>query len=174
MLNYKNHGLPGSPNEEDSFAFVEGNLHSTWTSSGDSSAFFVPLGTTSVEASDNNHRDNPRDNQAPDKGTFDDLGDNSDDDEEDDPPGAHSDPSTLDSGVASTSGLQRGSNDFSNFSTTARKGSSSNASLMKISRLQRDQSPIDRDERWHVKPDDDEDGDDDECIFRPTGGQADC
>ena len=74
--------------------------------------------------------------------------------------GALSDPSTSDPGDASTSSLQRGSNDVNNFSTTTRKGSSLNASPMKLSRLQRDRSPINRDGQRHAESDVDEDGDD--------------
>ena len=42
-------------NEEDSFAFVEGDLHSTLTDSRDSSAFFVLSGAACEDASDDDH-----------------------------------------------------------------------------------------------------------------------
>ena len=74
--------------------------------------------------------------------------------------GVVSDPSTPDPGVASTSGLQRESNDVRNFSTTARRGSSDNASTLRLERLQRDRSPINRDEERQSESDEDEDGDD--------------
>ena len=77
-----------------------------------------------------------------------------------------SDPSTPDPGVATTSGLQRGSNDVNNFSTTARRGSSDNASPMRLSRLQRDRSPINREEERQSESDDDENSDD------PADGDA--
>ena len=60
--------------EEDSFPFVEGDLHSTWTDSWDSSAFFVPSGAASRHSSDD--------------GTDRDSGGDPDNDSgDDDPPG---------------------------------------------------------------------------------------